>query len=249
MSNLPQEGGGGQAWPFMFFPSWDGIQKLNLGKQTAHHVFITIFQYHQCYESRMEAFIQKSALWHGDNTEHGKKQHKKFCRLADQYEKATRQTESLLLNYVEISNDFAELLLEDYEIPCYKDKFGVFVPKLWEEMFKRAEKKTQSKFALKNVSQRKKLARLLAQKHVKLQHCLVCGAMPSRLLHRHHWSYEEPVDVFQLCIKHHFLLHKEMWSSGTAYNKEATSKWIMEKSILKPTIQSSAVQSANLEWN
>lgn len=70
-------------------------------------------------------------------------------------------------------------------------------------------------------------ARRLAQKHVKATHCLMCGENKGRNLHRHHYDYDKPIDVFVLCLKHHFRLHKAMRSIGRMFTKEETTDYIL----------------------
>lgn len=73
---------------------------------------------------------------------------------------------------------------------------------------------------------KRRKAREMARKAVKAKHCLICGTSQGRNLHRHHYDYNEPIDVFVLCLKHHFKLHKQMREMGRWFTRQETVDYI-----------------------
>lgn len=75
---------------------------------------------------------------------------------------------------------------------------------------------------------KRRKARVMARKAVEAKSCLICGQ--NRMLHRHHYDYDKPIDVFVLCLKDHFKLHKQIRSDGKSlYSREETVAYITDR--------------------
>lgn len=180
-------------------------------------------------------FCEKAIKFSLDGTSFGMSKHKKYARVSAQYFAAEALTLKALLSFIAINKEAAEMILEEFP-PDYVH----MTTAPWVEILKKCEASLSDIFEDASVDERtKQKARKQAQKHIALTYCAVCGASPKGLLHRHHWSYLEPIDVFQLCIHHHFKLHKLSRAQGHLLDKAATEKWIKKNSLLYPALTES----------
>lgn len=94
----------------------------------------------------------------------------------------------------------------------------------------------------KERKRRDKARRMARQMHPQGA-CLVCGKKEGFNIHRHHYSYNEPTDIFMLCLQHHFGLHAHIRSLGIKdfekdFTKDDTIDWITTNNR-KPKLQES----------
>jgi hypothetical protein len=187
------------------------------------------------YEHELSLYGEQAGDFCYDGTKYGRAKMAELEAHIREYSAACNQTISVIREILRIDRTELPFFIE---YTSKADASNSFWPsRLIEEL--------TDEFLDENIStdekQKRIKARRLAQKHVELTSCEVCGIGKNRphLLHRHHYDYDKPVDVFILCHKDHFALHTFMRRANLTFTKQETSEYIKANGKIR-TLSSAA---------